>query len=235
MSRLQYATDIKLIRVMCTGRIDLSFVLSAFAQGKDGVFIGGCHLGDCHYVTEGNHHALHMVLLAKKLMEHIGVNPGRLRIEWISAGEGIRFAEVVNDFSKKLKVLGPLGAGAGMDAGGLKLKFEALTQLLPYIRLVETEKLRVRFDTEKEYEEFFRSDEVDKLLRELVVDKLEVNQIMLLLGEKPLSMDEISEALNLTPSEVSRHVNGSVRRGLVRFDEKQKVSLSHSVKEQARA
>ena len=221
MSRLQYTTDIKLIRVMCTGRVDLSFVLRAFAQGKDGVFIGGCHLGDCHYVTEGNHHALHMVLLAKKLLKHIGVNPERLRIEWISAGEGIRFAEVVNDFSKKLKALGPLGKGEGIDTGGLKIKFEALTRLLPYIRLVETEKLRVHFDTEKECEEFFSSDEIDKLIRELVVDKLEVNQIMLLLGERPLSMDEMSEALNLTPSEVSRHLGSSARQGLVRYDEAQ--------------
>ncbi len=221
MSRLQYTTDIKLIRVMCTGRVDLSFVLRAFAQGKDGVFIGGCHLGDCHYVTEGNHHALHMVLLAKKLLKNIGVNPERLRIEWISAGEGIRFAEVVNDFSKKLKALGPLGKGEGIDTGGLKIKFEALTRLLPYIRLVETEKLRVHFDTEKECEEFFSSDEVDKLIRELVVDKLEVNQIMLLLGERPLSMDEMSEALNLTPSEVSRHLGSSARQGLVRYDEAQ--------------
>ena len=221
MSRLQYTTDIKLIRVMCTGRVDLSFVLRAFAQGKDGVFIGGCHLGDCHYVTEGNHHALHMVLLAKKLLKNIGVNPERLRIEWISAGEGIRFAEVVNDFSKKLKALGPLGKGEGIDTGGLKIKFEALTRLLPYIRLVETEKLRVHFDTEKECEEFFSSDEIDKLIRELVVDKLEVNQIMLLLGERPLSMDEMSEALNLTPSEVSRHLGSSARQGLVRYDEAQ--------------
>ena len=155
------------------------------------------------------------------LLKNIGVNPERLRIEWISAGEGIRFAEVVNDFSKKLKALGPLGKGEGIDTEGLKIKFEALTRLLPYIRLVETEKLRVHFDTEKECEEFFSSDEVDKLLRELVVDKLEVNQIMLLLGERPLSMDEMSEALNLTPSEVSRHLGSSARQGLVRYDEAQ--------------
>lgn len=218
MSRLQYTTDISLIRVMCSGRVDLSFVLRAFSKGKDGVFIGGCHLGDCHYATEGNYHALHMVHLCKKLLEHSGVNPERLRIEWISAGEGTRFAEVVNDFSKKVRTLGALGAGEGIDAGRLKLKLEALTRLLPYIRLVERERLRVRFDTEEEYDEFFNSDEVNALLRELVVDKLEENQLMLLLGERPLSMDEMSEALNLTPSEVSRHLSSSARQGLVRYD-----------------
>jgi len=207
---------------MCTGRVDLSFVLRAFSKGKDGVFVGGCHLGDCHYVTEGNYHALHMVHLCKKLLGHIGVDPERLRIEWISAGEGTRFAEVVNDFSKKIKTLGPLGAGEGIDAGRLELKLEALTRLLPYVRLVERERLRVRFDTEEEYEEFFNSEEVNALLKELVVDKLEENEIMMLLGKSPLSMDEMAEALSLTPSEVSRHLGSSAREGLVRYDESQK-------------
>ena len=203
---------------MCTGRVDLSFVMRAFAQGKDGVFIGGCHLGDCHYVTEGNYHALHMVLLGKKLLERIGVNPERLRLEWVSAGEGIRFSEVVNDFSKQLKALGPLGTGEGIGAGGLKVKFAALTRLLPYIRLVATERFRVRFDTEEEYAAFFNSAEVDQLLQELVVDKLAMNQILLLLGERSRSMEEMSEVLKLTPSEVSRHLGSSARQGLVRYD-----------------
>lgn len=219
MSRLQYATDIKLIRVMCTGRVDLAFLLRAFSNGKDGVLIGGCHLGDCHYVTEGNYHALHMVQLCKKLMEHVGLNPERLRIEWISAGEGVRFAEVVNDFSKKLRALGPLGEGDGIDAKTLEVKLQALTRLLPYLRLVERERLRVRFETEEEYEEFFRSEEVERVFRELVVDKLAVSQMMLLLGESALSMAEISEALQLPPSEVSRHLSSSARHGLVRYDE----------------
>jgi F420-non-reducing hydrogenase iron-sulfur subunit len=207
---------------MCTGRVDLEFVLRAFSNGMDGVFIGGCRLNECNYITHGNYHALHMVLLCKKIMEHIGLNPERLRIEFMSSGEGIRFAEVVDDFIKKIKELGPLGIGEGIDKKGLKLKLKAVSNLVPYIKLVERERLRVHFETEEEYKDFFASDEVNRLFRELIVDKLTMSQILLLLRERPLSTGQISEILGLSPSEVSRYLNSSTREGLVRFDEIQK-------------
>jgi len=207
---------------MCTGRVDLAFLHRAFSNGIDGVVIAGCLLGECHYITEGNYGTLSMTLLFRKIMEHIGVNPERLRLEWISASEGMRFAEVMNDFSKKLKALGPLGKGEGIDKDGLKIKLEAVKNLIPYIKLVERERLRVRFDTVEEYDEFFSSDEVNKLFQELIVDKLEMSQMMASLREKPLSTGEISEILGVDPSEVSIHLNSSTRQGLVRFDESQK-------------
>jgi len=207
---------------MCTGRVDLEFVLRAFSNGMDGVFIGGCRLNECNYITHGNYHALHMVLLCRKIMEHIGLNPERLRIEFMSSGEGIRFVEVVNDFIKKIKELGPLGIGEGIDKKGLKLKLKAVRNLVPYIKLVERERLRVHFETEEEYNEFFASDEVNRLFRELIFDKLTMNQILSLLRERPLSTGQISEILGLSPSEVSRYLNSSAREGLVRFDEIQK-------------
>ena len=183
------------------------------------MFIGGCWPGECHYTTEGNYHALGMMLLTRKLLKHIGVNPERLRLEWVSASEGIRFAEIMNDVAKKLQELGPLGKDEGTDEDGLKLKLEAVKNLLPYIKLVERERLRVPFDTVEEYNKFFGSDEADRLFRELIGDKLAMGEIMLLLREKPLSNGEIAERLGLNPSEVSRHLNRSVRQGIVRFDE----------------
>ena len=219
VSRYQYPTNIRIIRVMCSGRVDPAFILRAFSNGMDGVFVGGCWLGECHYVTEGNHDALSVMHICKKLLEQIGVNPERLRLEWVSASEGIRFAEVMTDFTGKLKELGPLGTGEGIDQNGLKLKLEAVKNLLPYIKLVERERLRVRFDTEEEYKEFFTSDAVNRLFHELIVDKLAISQIMVLLREKPLSTGEISEILGLNPSEVTRHLTSSARQGLVRFDE----------------
>jgi coenzyme F420-reducing hydrogenase delta subunit len=212
----------RIIRVMCSGRVDLAFVLRAFRNGTDGVFIGGCWLGDCHYLTQGNYDALSMMHLCKKLLEQIGVNPDRLRLEWVSASEGIRFAEVVTDFTRQLKELGPLGIKEEINGNGLKFKLEAVNNLIPYIKLVEREKLRVHFDTEEEYDEFFNSDEVDRLFHELIGDKLAMSQIMLLLRDRPLSIGEISEILDLSPSEVSRHLNSSARQGLVRFDESRK-------------
>jgi F420-non-reducing hydrogenase iron-sulfur subunit len=204
---------------MCTGRVDLAFVLRAFTNGADGVFIGGCWPGECHYVTEGNYDALFNMHLARKLLLHIGVNPERLRLEWVSASEGTRYAEVMNDFGKKLKEMGPLGKGEGMDESTLALKLEAVTRLIPYIKLVERERLRARFKTEEEYNAFFASDDFNRLFQELVADQLSVSQIMQLLREKPHSSVEITGVLGLKASDVARHMKSSTRHGLVRFDQ----------------
>ena len=85
VSRLQYTPEIKIIRVMCTGRVDLAFIIRAFLNGADGVLVAGCWPGECHYVTEGNYDALGNMYLGKKLLKHIGVNSERLRLEWIAA------------------------------------------------------------------------------------------------------------------------------------------------------
>ena len=204
---------------MCSGRVDLEFVLRAFSNGMDGVFIGGCRLNECNYITHGNYDALSMVHLCRKIMEHIGLNPERLRVEFMSSGEGILFTEVINDFGKKVKELGPLGTSEGIDENGLKFKLEAVNKLVPYIKLVERERLRVPVKSEEAYNKFFTSDEVNRLFNELIVDKLAISQIMLLLREKPLPTGEISEILGLNPSEVSRHMNSSSRQGFVRYDE----------------
>lgn len=207
---------------MCSGRVDLSFVLRAFSNGMDGVFIGGCHLNECHYITDGNHHAFNMVQLCKKLMGCIGLNPERLRIEQVSAGEGIRFAEIMNEFSKKLREIGPLGKAEGIDADKLKLRLQAATRLVPYIRLVERERLRVHSDTAEGYEKYYQSEEVNRLIQELIADKLAIGQIMDLLKEQPRSTGELSQILGLPPSEVSRYMSTSARQGLARFDETRK-------------
>jgi coenzyme F420-reducing hydrogenase delta subunit/predicted transcriptional regulator len=209
---------------MCTGRVDLGFILRAFANGTDGVFIGGCWPGECHYITEGNYLALSTVHLARKLLKQIGVNPARLRLEWVSAAEGSRYAEVMNDFSKTLTTLGPLGKE--IDPKVLKLKLEGIRNLLPYIMLVERERLRVPHKSEKDYIDFFTSDEFDRLFQQLIGDRLVTSQIVALLREKPLSTGEISEELGLVPSEVSVYLKSSARQGLVHFDEDRKRYLT---------
>jgi len=207
---------------MCTGRVDLTFVLRAFLKGADGVFIGGCWLGECHYVTEGNYDALANMLLCRKLMEMVGMNPQRLRLEWMSAAEGTRFAEVMDDFVKTLKGLGPLGEREGIDEKGLRRKLETIRKLVPYVKLVEREKLRVPAKSEEAYREFFDSDEVTSLFQALIADKLAIGQILSLLEEGPLPTSELSRILDLTPSEISRYMNSSSRQGLVRYDVERK-------------
>lgn len=158
---------------MCSGRVDLSFVLRAFLNGMDGVFIGGCHLGECHYVTEGNYGALNMVQLCKKLMEHIGLNPDRLRLEWMSAGEGIRFASVMDDFGKQVNALGPLGKSEGLDADTLRTKLDEVTRLVPYIKIVMRDKLTSRLDTVEAYDDLYTSEDIDTLFREIVTYRID--------------------------------------------------------------
>jgi coenzyme F420-reducing hydrogenase delta subunit/Fe-S-cluster-containing hydrogenase component 2 len=158
----------RLIRVMCSGRVDLAFVLRAFANGADGVFIGGCRLNECNYTTHGNYHALTMVLLCKKILERIGLNPERLRVEFMSAGEGILFAEVMNEFSRKIKELGPLGQSEGIGPADLKSKVQEAAKLVPYIKMAKSDKLAQRLNRTEEYNEFFTSEEVDALFRDAV-------------------------------------------------------------------
>jgi F420-non-reducing hydrogenase iron-sulfur subunit len=219
VSRLQYTTETKIIRVMCTGRVDMAFVLRAFSNGADGVFIGGCWLGGCHYVTEGNYDALFNMHLCRMLMKHIGLNPERLRLEWISASDGIRYAEVMNDFGRVLKELGPLGFGEGIDQLTLQIKLDAMTKMVPYTKLVEGERLRARFSNEDAYRDYFASDEMKLLFNTLLADKLSVSQILMLLKVKHQTTMEISQTLNIDLSDVARHLKSSTRQGMVRYDQ----------------
>ncbi len=107
VSRIQYPPNIRIVRVMCSGRIDPAFVLEAFRNGADGVLIAGCHLpADCHYIS-GNFKALRRVTLLRSVLKDFGIEPERLRLEWVSASEGDRFAAVVRDMVEKIKTLGP--------------------------------------------------------------------------------------------------------------------------------
>ncbi len=152
---------------MCTGRLDLAFVLRAFSKGADGVFIAGCRLNECNYVTHGNFYALSMTHLSRKLLEHAGIRPERLRMELLSGGEGNRFAETVNSFSETVRGLGRLGAAEGASEAELKERLDALVKLVPYIKVETREKLRSRLETAEEYETLFGADEVRKLLEEV--------------------------------------------------------------------
>ena len=106
ISRVQYPPNLKMIRVMCSGTIEPAYILEAFQQGADGVFIGGCHPGECHYQA-GNYKTMRKVILAKRLLTQLGLSPKRLKLEWVSAAEGQRFAKVVTDFITEIKELGP--------------------------------------------------------------------------------------------------------------------------------
>jgi len=113
-SRLKYAPNVRVVRLMCSGRVDPQFVLNAFARGADGVLIGGCHPGDCHY-QEGNYKALRRFHLLKRLLREMGIEEERIRLEWISASEGDKVRSVINDMVEKVRALGPFTARVTED------------------------------------------------------------------------------------------------------------------------
>ena len=199
----------------------MSFIFRALRNGKDGVLIGGCHPGECHYATQGNFGALSTLHIARKLLGTIGLSPERLRLEYIAASEGSRYAEVMNDFSSEVRELGLLGEAEGIDETILSRKLGVVYDLVPYIKLVERERMRMPEKSVEAYNRFFASDEFGKIFRELVADKIETSEIMSILREKPRSAKEVSEILGVTPAEASNQLKSSARQGYVEFDASQ--------------
>ncbi len=119
VGRYQYPPNLRVIRIMCTGRLDPSFPLEALATGADGVFVGGCHPGECHY-QDGNYHALVSAALVHEGMEMLGVRKERFLIDWASAAEGPHFVKIITDFTRQVTELGPLGKAEGRDAKRLR-------------------------------------------------------------------------------------------------------------------
>lgn len=119
-ARIHYPPNIIPIKVMCSGRVDPTFVLKALRDGADGVIIMGCHPGDCHY-NEGNYNAMRRFMLLKRVLHQLGIEDGRVRLEWVSAAEGERFAQIVTEMTETVRELGPLnwpeflGGGPGPE------------------------------------------------------------------------------------------------------------------------
>jgi len=106
-SRIQYPPNVKVIRVMCSGRVNPMFVVNALQQGADGVLVGGCHPGDCHY-AQGNYFARRRMTVLKKLLEYLGIDERRVRMTWVSAAEGKKFADVIKEVTEDIKEIGPM-------------------------------------------------------------------------------------------------------------------------------
>ena len=147
---------------MCSGRVDPEFVLKAFLNGQDGVFIGGCRLGECNYITHGNYHALNMVALCRGIMKYIGLNPGRLNIEFMSSGDGILLADYINKFTGEIKKLGP-----AEQIPEIKSRIEEVIRLIPYIKIKCREKLSSRINEKKGSDLLFTDADVERIFNDV--------------------------------------------------------------------
>ncbi|MBL7124983.1 MAG: hydrogenase iron-sulfur subunit [Dehalococcoidales bacterium] len=112
-SRLKIKPNFRVIRTMCSGRVEPSFIFHAFAKGADGVMVAGCHPGDCHY-SSGNYKARRRIILLKNMLPQLGIESDRLRLEWISASEGVKFRSTVNEFIDEVTELGPIALNSGV-------------------------------------------------------------------------------------------------------------------------
>lgn len=134
------------------------------------MFIGGCWLGECHYLTDGNYDALGNLLLLKKLMARVGINPDRLRIDWIAASEGSRFAEVMDQFAAQIDRLGPLGSSEGIAPEIATERLQSLDRLVPQLKILVRERLAVRNKSAEAYDKLYASPKVDEWLDALIAD-----------------------------------------------------------------
>ncbi len=215
VSRISYPANLKVIRVMCSGRVDPVMVLEAFLNQADGVLVLGCHLGECHYIS-GNYQAERKIKMTRKLLQKIGINPNRLHLDWISAAEGERFAKLAEWFTSQVRKLGPLGSSEELKENELKERLVAARQT------VENEKVRWMVGKERElmemgnvYGERVSQNLLDFLMDKNLFDEFVKNRIYLLLEKRALSVKDIARKLGLSPREVLRRIAKMEDRGLI--------------------
>jgi F420-non-reducing hydrogenase iron-sulfur subunit len=212
ISRFQYPPNTRVIRVMCSGRVDPVFIPKAFLAGYDGVMVLGCHPGDCHYLT-GNFQAEKKINLTRKLLNMAGIDSERLLLDWVSAGEGERFSQVVRQFIEKIRTLGPFP----LD-GEMKGKLKAVRASL------EGEKIRWMvgkgpelMEMENVYKERVPKERLEELIEATIQDELVKNRIVQLVEVKPVTATEISQTLNLKLKDTLSYLVSLVGEGKIGF------------------
>ena len=217
VSRFQYPSNLRVIRVMCSGRVDPPMVIRAFSRGADGVMILGCHPGDCHYAT-GNYYARNRAQVLAQLFQEAGLDAGRFMLDWVSAGEGERFATLVSSFTDQIHHLGPLGSelASAAEKDELPLRLDAAT------RVVGGERIRWLMGRKQEllekgdvYGRPVHAKAFDDLLQASVSDEYLRSRLVLLTAERPLSVVEMAGAVGMLPRQVLPHVMALEQSGLM--------------------
>jgi F420-non-reducing hydrogenase iron-sulfur subunit len=206
VSRFQYPPTIRIIRVMCSARVEPVFVLRALMRDIDGVLVLGCHFGDCHYIS-GNYRCRDRMEITKEFLKMVGVDPERLYVGWVSAAEGQQFAQIVASFTNQLMTIGPLGKGESEDEEKIKGNLAAAIGALSSDRIRwligERETL---VDKENVYGERMSLDQYQELLLESLADEYRCSKVVLSIKDKPLSVKEIAGIVYLAPREVLPYI-----------------------------
>ena len=207
VSRFQYPPTARIIRVMCSARVEPTFVFRALMGGTDGVLVLGCHFGDCHYIS-GNYRCRDRMEMTKELLEIVGVNPERLHVGWVSAAEGQQFAQIVTSFTEQLMAIGPLGKDESETAGDLKESLAAAIGALSSDRVRWLIGEREALVEEKNvYGEQMSPEEYQKLLLESLTDEYRCSKVAQAIQDEPLSVKEIAGKTGIAPREVLPYIS----------------------------
>ena len=213
ISRFQYPPNTRVIRVMCSGRIDPSFVPRALLAGFDGVMILGCHPGDCHYLS-GNIQAERKMTVLRKLLASEGIGEGRLVLDWVSAGEGQRFAEIVRSFTERIRALGPLSPTAETESTLRALQTSLEGEKIRWMAGKAAELI----EKENVYGERSDPERVKEVLETTLRDELRKNRILRFLEAGPMTAAEVSVKLAIPLRETLPHLVALVGEGRIGFD-----------------
>jgi len=218
VSRIQYPSNVRIVRVMCSGRIDPVIPLEVLMQGADGVIVLGCHPGDCHY-SEGNLYEERKMKMLKKLLALTGLEPDRLQLEWVSASEGQRFAKLVTEFTDRIRKLGPSPLSCKQPNQKLLVNLQAARNAAGDF------KLRVLVGREREltekgnvYEEKVSQEQFDSLLDETVQAEFIRHKIHLLTKNEPLPVRALADAVEMKPAAILEQIVAMRRRNMITLD-----------------
>ncbi|NVM44006.1 MAG: hydrogenase iron-sulfur subunit [Candidatus Lokiarchaeota archaeon] len=216
VSRIQYPPNMRVIRVMCSGRVDPVFIFKALLTGIDGVFVLGCHPGDCHYL-EGNYEAEKKFNMVQKFLKMVDFDK-RIRLDWVSASEGARFGKVVTEFIEAIREQGPSPlSGANIDQGlfnNLKAMENAVSS--DRVRALVGRQRKIT-EVENEYGERIPVDEFNAIFDEAIHDEFVRQRILLSLSNKVLSVKDLATELKLDPSEILENMLTLKSRGEIDY------------------
>ena len=214
VSRIQYPTNIRVIRVMCSGRVDPSFVADAFIHGIDGVLVLGCHLGDCHYIT-GNYEAEIKMKALSKLLDLINFS-NRMRLDWVSAAEGNKFAQIVLEFTNHIKKLGPSPIKEKQKGPQITDSLQAVKNVLEDSRLRGLIARQRELVTDKNvYGEQISVERFENLIDDAIKNEFIRHIIIIKIKEKGKSVPVIANEIGIKAREVLEHIVVLRSRGLV--------------------
>jgi F420-non-reducing hydrogenase iron-sulfur subunit len=218
VSRIQYPPNMRVIRVMCSGRVDPRFIIEALELGIDGVYVMGCHIGDCHYL-EGNYEAVKKFEMTNAFLKLVGLEK-RIRLDWVSASEGVRFGEVVSKFVADIKELGPSPLSGEQPDKELLEKVQAIKMAVSSNRM-RAFVGRERKITEEEnvYGEKYPLEKYQELMSQAIKDEYERYRILVSLEEKSKSVKELAAELGIDPSIVLEHMLTLKSRSEVDFQQ----------------